>query len=123
MVDFTIITLKPSIPFQFQRKAMPKNVQTTARLLSFHMPARLCSKSFKLGFSCTCTENFQMFKLVLEKAEEPEIKLPTFIGSQEFKKNIYSCFIDYGKVFDCMDRNKLWKILKEMEIPDQFTCL
>ena len=49
--------------------------------------------------------------------------MPTFIGSQEFKKNIYFCFIDYGKAFDCVDHNKLWKILKEMEIPDQFTCL
>ena len=65
--------------------------------------------------------NFQMFKLVLEKAEEPEIKLPTSIGSskvQEFQKNIYFCFIDYVKAFDCVDHNKLWKILKEMGIPD-----
>ena len=56
---------------------------------------------------------FQIFKLVSEKAEEQETKLPTFIGSQEFKKNIYFCFIDYGKAFDCVDHNKLWKILKE----------
>ena len=64
--------------------------------------------------------NFQMFKLVLEEAEEPEIKLPTSAGSwkkQEFQKNIYFCFIDYAKAFDCMDHNKLWKILKEMGIP------
>ena len=47
-----------------------------------------------------------MFKLVLEKAEEPEIKLPTSIGSQKMK-NIYFCFIDYGKAFDCVDHNKL----------------
>ena len=69
---------------------------------------------------------FQMFKLVLEKAEEPEIKLPTSAGSwkkQEFQKNIYFCFIDYAKAFDCVDHNKLWKILKEMVIPDQLTCL
>ena len=54
--------------------------------------------------------NFQMFKLVLEKAEEPEIKLPTSAGSskkQEFQKNIYLCFIDYAKAFDCVDHNKL----------------
>ena len=54
--------------------------------------------------------NFQMFKLVLEKAEEPEIKLPTSSGSwkkQEFQKNIYFCFIDYAKAFDCVDDNKL----------------
>ena len=56
-----------------------------------------------------------MFKLVLEKAEESGIKLPTSTGSsknQEFQKNIYFCFIDYAKAFDCVDHNKLWKILK-----------
>ena len=68
-----------------------------------------------------------MFKLDLEKAEEPEIKLPTSAGSlkkaREFQKNIYFCFIDYAKAFDCVDHNKLWKILKEMGIPDHLTCL
>uniref|UniRef100_A0A8B9YFC3 Reverse transcriptase domain-containing protein n=1 Tax=Bos mutus grunniens TaxID=30521 RepID=A0A8B9YFC3_BOSMU len=68
-----------------------------------------------------------MFKLVLEKAEEPEIKLPTSAGSskkqEEFQKNIYFCFIDYAKAFDCVNHNKLWKILKEMGIPDHLTCL
>ena len=71
--------------------------------------------------------NFQMFKLVLEKAEEPEIKLPTSVGSskktQEFQKNIYFCFIDYFKAFECMDHNKLWKILKEMRITDHLIRL
>ena len=64
--------------------------------------------------------NFQMLKLILEKAEEPEIKLPTSAGSwkkQEFQKNIYFCFIDYAKAFDCVDHNTLWKILREMGIP------
>ena len=58
-----------------------------------------------------------MFKLVLEKAEEPEIKLPTSAGSskkQEFQKNIYFCFIECAKAFDCVDHNKLWEILQEM---------
>ena len=62
----------------------------------------------------------------LKQAEEPEIKLPTSTGSskkQEFQKNIYFCFIDYAKAFDCVDHNKLWKILKEMGIPDHLTCL
>ena len=71
--------------------------------------------------------NFQRFKLVLEKAEEPEIKLPTSAGSwekaREFQKNIYFCFIDYAKAFDCVDHNQQWKILKEMGIPDYLTCL
>ena len=62
--------------------------------------------------------NFQMFKLVLEKAEEPEIKLPTSTGwiiekARKFQKNIYFCFIDYAKAFDCVDPNKLWKILRD----------
>ena len=67
-----------------------------------------------------------MFKLDLEKAEEPEIKLPTSTGSlkkQEFQKNINFCFIDYAKALDSVDHNKLWKILKEMGIPDQLSCL
>ena len=58
-----------------------------------------------------------MFKLVLEKAEEPEIKVPTSTGSskkaREFQRNIYVCFIDYAKAFDCVDHNKLWKILRD----------
>ena len=56
------------------------------------------------------TKNFQIYQLNLEKAEEPEIKLPTSIGSlgkaREFQKNIYFCFIDYAKAFDCVDHNK-----------------
>ena len=71
--------------------------------------------------------NFQMFKLVLEKAEEPEIKLSTTDGSskkqESTRKNIYFCFIDYAKAFDCVDHNKIWKILKDMGIPDHLTCL
>ena len=68
-----------------------------------------------------------MFKLVLEKAEEPEIKLPTSSGSwkkeESSRKNIYFCFIDHAKAFDCVDHNKLWEILKEMGISDHLTCL
>ena len=67
-----------------------------------------------------------MFKLDLENAEKPEIKLPISIGSskkQEFQKNIYFCFIDCAKAFDCVDHNRLWKILKEMGIPEYLTFL
>ena len=70
--------------------------------------------------------NFQMFKLILEKAEEPEIKLPTSAGllkkQESSKKNTYFCFIDYVKLFDCVDHKKLWKIHKKMGIPDHETC-
>ena len=90
---------------------MPKNVQTIVQLPSFHMLAMLCWKSFKLGFSNMWTENFQIHKLSLEKAEEPEIKLPTFTGSWReqgnTRINIDFCFIDYYKAFDCVDHNKL----------------
>ena len=70
--------------------------------------------------------NFLMFKLDLEKAEEPEIKLPTSAGSskkQEISRKTSFCFINYAKAFDCVDHNKPWKILKEMGIPDHLTCL
>ena len=73
------------------------------------------------------TGNLQMFKLDLEKAEEPEIKLPTSIGSskkaREFQKNIHFCFNGYAKAFDCVDHNKPWKILQEMGIPEYLSCL
>ena len=71
--------------------------------------------------------NSLMFKLVLEKAEEPEIKLPTSAGSlkkPEFPaKTIYFCFVNYAKAFDCVDHSKPWKILKEVGILDHLTCL
>jgi len=112
--------------FQSQRRATPKNVQTTAQLHSSHTLARQCSKFSKSGSNSTWTVNFQRFKLDLEKAEEPEVKMPTFIGSfkaREFQKNIYLCFNDYAKAFDCVGHNKLWKILKEMGIPEHLSCL
>ena len=62
-----------------------------------------------------------------KEAEEPEIKSPTIHWLMEkarkFQKNIYVCFIDYTRVFDCVDHNKLWKILKEIEIPNHLPCL
>ena len=74
---------------------------------------KFCLKS---GFSSTRTMNFQMFKLDLEKAEEPEIKFPATTGSSKkaraFQKNIYYCFFDYAKAFDCVNHNKLQKTLQ-----------
>ena len=68
-----------------------------------------------------------MFNLYLENAEKSEIKLPTSFGSlkkqDSSRKNIYFCFIDYAKAFDCVDHNILWKIFQEMGIPDHLTCL
>ena len=88
---------------------------------------------FCIPLSNTWTVNFQMFKVVLEKAEEPVIELPTSTVSlkkqerkkkekaREFQKNICFCFIGYAKAFDCVDHNKLWKILQEMGIPNHLT--
>ena len=88
------------------------------------MLARLILKSFQLSFSSMWTENFQMgFK----EAEAPEITSLTFVGlwrKQEIsRKKHLLLLIDYAKAFDCMDHNKFWKILKELWVPDNITCL
>ena len=109
-------TGKGQSSFQSQRKAMPKNAQTTAQLHSSHMLARPCSKFFKLGFNSTWTKNFQMYKLDLEKAEEPEIKLPTIIGSWRkqgnFRKISTSASLTMLKPLTVRITTN-WKILKE----------
>ena len=74
-------TGKSKFSFQSQTRAMPKNAQTIAQLHSSHTLAKKCSKFSKSGFNSTWTLNFQMFKLDLEKAREPEIKLPMSVGS------------------------------------------
>ena len=80
-------TGKGQFSFQSWRKDMAKNTQTTAQLHWYHMPARKCSKFFHLAFNSTWTENFQMYKLDLEKAEKPEIRLPTPTGTQKKQGN------------------------------------
>ena len=70
--------------------------------------------------------NYHMFKLDLEKAEELEIKLPASVGSLKKHKSsrkTSTYAFDYAKLFDCVDKNKLWEILQEMGIPDHLTCL
>ena len=107
------------VSFQFNPKE--EQGQRTCNLLyyllrSFHMLARLRSKSLKLGFSSMWTENFQMYKLGLEKSRGIRDQIVDIHWlaekAREFQKNIYFCFIDYAKAFDCVDRNTLWKILK-----------
>ena len=83
-------------------------------------------KILQLVFNSTSIMKFQVLKLNFEMAEEREIKLPISVGSRKSTRipaNIYFCFMDYTKAFDCVDHNKLWKILKEMGIPDHLTCL
>ena len=84
-------------------------------------------KPMAVSFQCM-TKFTTNKKKKKEKPEEPEIKLPISAGSSKKQetvpeKKIYFCFIDYAKAFDCVDHNKLWKILKEMGIPDSLICL
>ena len=115
-------TGKGQFSFQSQRKTIPKNVQTTAQLHSSHTITKYCSKFSKSGFNSMWTMNFQMFKLDLEKAEEPEIKLPTSVGSlrkqESSRKTSISALLTVPNPFDCVDHNRLWKILQERGIPD-----
>ena len=119
-------TGKGQFSFQSQRKAMPKNAQTTAQLHSSHtskvmlkiLQARLQQyvnrelPDVQAGFwkGRGTRDQIANIRWIMEKA-------------REFQKNIYFCFIDYSKAFDCVDHNKLWNILKEMGIPDHINCL
>ena len=114
-------TGKGQISFQSERRAMAKNAQTTMQLCSLHMLAKEMLKILQARLQQTWGKSFQMYKLALERAEEPEIKLPTSVIPE--KKKIYFCFIDCAKAFDCVDHKELWEILKEMQIPDHITCL
>ena len=107
------------------RFRMPRNAQTTTQLHSSHTLVKQCSKFSKPGFINTWTVNFQMFKLVLEKAEEPEIKLPNPLEHRKSKKVPEKhLFLLYWLCQSlCVDHNKLWRMLKEMGIPDHLTCL
>ena len=109
-------TGKDQFSFQSQKKAMPKNAQTTAQLHSSHTLVKECSKFSKPGFSNTWTVNFQMVKLVLEKAEEPEIKLPTSAGSwkkqESSRKTSISALLTMSKpltVWITINCGKFWK--------------
>ena len=115
-----------------QRRTMPNNVQTTIKLCLFHMLARSCSKSFKLGFNSTWTENFQMYKQDLEKAEEPEIQLSTSLWSlkkqessrkKEKKTHLFLLYWLCQSLWLCgshTHKKKLWKIIKDgnTRLPD-----
>ena len=140
-------TGKSQLSFQSQRKTMPKNVQTTTQLHSSHKLAKQCSKFSKPGFNSTWTMKFQMFKLDLEKAEKPEIELPTSTGSskkeEHSRKTSTSASLTTLKLLTCGSQQtrdgkffKRWEyqttlpvsweicsILEEMGIPDHLTCL
>ena len=119
-------TWKGQFSFLSQRKTVPKNVKTTRQFCSFCMLVRLCSKSFKLGFSSTWIENFQMYKLGFKEAEEPEIKVPTSIGSWwkqgNSRKTSTSVSLTMLKPFTVWIITNCGKFL-ETRIPDHLTCL
>ena len=114
-------TGKGKFSFQSQKKATPKNAQTTTLLHSSHTLAQKCSKFSKPGFKSMWTMNFQ----VMSRRTRDQIANICWIieKARDFQENNYFCFIDYAKAFDCVDHNKLWKRLKEMGIPDHLTCL
>ena len=128
---------------------MPANLENSSvatglEKVSFHSnpKERQCQRMLKLPHNCThLTAILKILQARLQQymnQELPDVqagfrkgrgtrdKLPTSVGSwkkREFQKNIYFCFIDYAKAIDCVDHNKLWKILREMGIPDHLTCL
>ena len=106
---------------------MPKNVQTIIQLHSFHMLARLYSKSFKLGLQQYVNRKCPDVQAGFRKGRGTRDQIANIYWiiekAREFQKNIYFCSSDYAKTFDSVDHNKLWKILKEMGILDHLTCL
>jgi len=92
---------------------MPKNIQSIVQVGSFHFPARLLSKFFKLGFSSMCDENFQMYRVSKrQRNQRSNYQLRITEKAREFQKNNYFYFIDHTKAFDYIHHNKLWKILR-----------
>ena len=119
---------KRSVFIPAPKKSNAKNVQTTVQLGSFHMLARLCSKSFKLSFSSVWTENLQMDKLGFEEEEEPEIKLPTIFGSwrkqgSSRKKTSTFASLTTLKALTIWITADYGKFLKRWEWPNHLTCL
>ena len=115
---------KMSVFILIPKKGNAKECSNYRTIALISHASKVMLKILQSGFSNMWTVNFQMFKLVLEKAEEPEIKSPTSTGSwkkQESSRNIFF-LIDYSKALDCVDHSKLWQNL-EMGIPDNLTSL
>ena len=118
-------TGKSQFSFQSHRKERPKNAQTTTQVHSSHKLVKQCSKFSKASFNNTWIVNFQMFKLDLEKTEEPEIKLPTCTVSSKkqvsSRKTSISALLTIPKPLTVWITTN-WKVLKEMGLLDQLTC-
>ena len=115
--------------FQSQRKAMPKNAQITAQLHSCHMSdmskvmLKILQARLQQYMNCAFPDNQASFRKCRGTRDQIANICWIIEKAREFQKNIFFCFIDYVKALDCVDHNKLWKILKEMGIPDHLTCL
>ena len=109
----------------FQRKAMQKNAQTTVQLHSSHMLVML--KILQARLQQYVNHEIPGVQAGFRKGRGTRDQIANICWiiekAREFQKNIYFCFIDYAKAFDCVDHKKLWKILKDMGIPDHLTCL
>ena len=105
---------------------MPKNAQTSAQLHSSHtskVELKILQARLQRYVDCELPDVQAGFRKG-RGTRDQIANIHWIIGkAREFQKNIYFCFIDYAKAFDCVDHNKLWKILKEMGIPDHLTCL
>ena len=108
-------TRKSQFSFQSQRRAMPKNVQTTAQLHSFHMLARSCSKILQARRQRYMNRELPDVQAGFRKGRGTRDQTANICWitekAREFQRNIYFCLVDYAKAFDCVDHNKLWKIL------------
>ena len=119
-------TGKGQFSLQFQRKAMPKNAQTTIHLHSSHT-CKVMLKILQARLQQYVNREIPDVQAGFRKGRGTRDRIANIHWimekAREFQKNIYFCFIDYAKAFDCVDHNKLWQILKEMGIPDHLTCL
>ena len=114
------------VSFQSQRKAMPKNAQTITIAFIQHaskVMLKILQARFQQYVNCELPDVQAGFRKGRGTRDQIANIFWIFKKAREFQKNIYVCFIDYAKAFDCVDHNKLWKILKEMGIPDYLTCL
>ena len=116
---------KDQFSFQSQGKVMPKNAQTTAQLQSSHMLVMLKILQARLQQYMNCELPDVQASFRRGRGTRDQIANICWIikKAREFQKNSYFCFIDYTKASDCVDHKKLWKILKEMGIPDHLICL
>ena len=116
---------KKSVFIPILKKGNGKDCSNYRTIALISHASKVMLKILKPGFSNTWTVNSLMFKLLLGRRTRDQIANICWIieKEREFQKNIYFCFIDYAKAFDCVDHKKLWKILKEMGILDHLTCL